>query len=119
MALLNMFCTFCAHFVLWLCGLNHIVEENKSERADVLRAEEAAYWQLSVGNRILLWFADGNIAQCRAARRKYWKVMDHRPWARLFKAQRIELVQLQSIMTIDWKMPGYFQKRVLAEMQRM
>jgi hypothetical protein len=96
-----------------------MIEKDKSERAEVLRAEEAAYAKLDLGSKVGVWFADGRITQAKAARRRYWKNMDHVPWAKLFKAQNYNEVELRKIMVHEWKMPGYFQKRIRAEMEQL
>lgn len=119
MALLNLFCTFCAHLLLRLCGLGAMIEQGRQERAAVLRAEEDAFSKLDTGSKVGLWFADGNITQAKAARRRYWKNMDHKPWAQLFKAQGYSEYELHREMVNHWKMPGYFQKRIRAEMEKL
>lgn len=117
--MLNAFSNFC----LWLCmsllGFGNEYRKNKLSRDAVLTAESNAYGKLTAPNKALVWFADGKITQAKAARRKYWQNMDAKPWAKLYKELALCDAELTRVMSSERKMPGYFQKRVRAEMARL
>jgi hypothetical protein len=76
-------------------------------------AIDAAKQKLSPEDRFLLTMANAPLTQARAARRRFWKVMDPQPFADLYKVQNLTLTEVNKILEKEENAPGYFRKKVL------
>ncbi len=96
--------------------LDETVVQNQEHLRAMDNAQIATVSKLSSADQVLMLFSQMPLTQARAAKRRYWKNADAFVYAELYKQLGYSTEQAQTIMRVQERMPGYFQKKVLARM---